>query len=533
MSERSETGEDPTSARLVRSSAVVAVGTLLSRVTGLGRVAALTYAVGAATLADAYNLANTTPNIVYELLLGGVLSATLVPIFVERFEHDDDEAVSTVLTVATVCLAVLTVASVFAAPWLFRIYTWREEGPRAQYLADAGVPLLRFFLPQMLFYGWTALGTAVLNARRRFLAPAFAPILNNLVVCTALVWFGRRVSDPTPETVLDDSASLWLLGAGTTLGIVAMTVALWPAIRRAGVRLRWRFEPRHPAVREVARRSGWTFGYVASNQAALAVVLALAAGAGAGAASHYTYAFIFFQLPHGLVAVSVMTTFVPELATAWTRRDLPRFQDRFALGLRVMWAAIIPAAAGMATLALPLVGVLLRRGAFDADAAESTARVLAYLAVGLPGFSAYLFALRGFYAMGDTRTPFRLNVVENIVNVVLAAALVGPMGVDGLGLAYSVAYALAAVLALLALHRRVGGGIVERRVMSTTARLLVASAVLVGAVAGVERMVDGDVVTLAAGAAVGLAAFIAAATALRVGEIRSLVGAAAGRPADR
>jgi putative peptidoglycan lipid II flippase len=519
------------SGQLVRSSAVVAVGTLLSRVSGLARVGALTYAVGAATLADAYNLANTTPNIVYELLLGGVLSATLVPIFVERFEHDDDEAVSAVLTVATVALAVLTAAAVAAAPLVFHLYTWNESGPRGDELADAGVPLLRFLLPQMLFYGWTALGTAVLNAKRRFAVPAFAPVLNNLVVCTALVWFGRRVSDPTPATVLDDTVSLWLLGLGTTLGIVAMTVPLWPAIRRAGVRLRWRFQPRHPAVRAVARRSGWTFGYVAANQVALAVVLALAAGSGKGAASFYSYAFIFFQLPHGLVAVSVMTTFVPELSLAWTRQDLARYRERFQLGLRLMWAAVIPAAAGMGALALPLVGVLLRRGSFDADAAEGTARVLVYLAVGLPWFSAYLYALRGFYAMGDTRTPFRLNLVENGVNIVLAVALVGPMGVDGLGLAYSAAYAVGAVLALRALHRRTGGGLVGGGLVGTTARLVVAAAAMVVAVAGVQRAVDADLAALALGVAVGLVVFVAVATALRVGEIRALARTVARRGA--
>ena len=252
-------------------------------------------------LADAYNLANTTPNIVYELILGGVLSATLVPIFVARFDDGDDDAVNAILSVATVALVVLTVVGVVAAPAIFAVF-------RKEEIADAGVPLLRLFLPQMLFYGWTALGTAVLNARRRFAVPAFAPVLNNVVVCGALVAFGLRVGDgPGLSSVTEDRAGLWLLGVGTTAGIVAMTIPLLPAIRKAGVDLRWRFDPRHAAVRAVVRRAGWTLGYVAANQIGLTVMLSVAAATADGLPSWYTYAFIFFQLPHGPVSYTHLT----------------------------------------------------------------------------------------------------------------------------------------------------------------------------------------------------------------------------------
>src|SRR5690606_37342283 len=128
---------------------------------------------------------------------------------------------------------------------------------------------------------------------------------------------------------------------GTTAGIVAMTVALWPAIRRAGIRLRFRFDLRHPSVRKVGSLSGWTLGYAAANQVALFVILALATGEGAGAVSAYTYAFIFFQLPHGLLAVSIMTTFLPDLSAFAARLDLAGFRDRFGLGLRLLILVIL------------------------------------------------------------------------------------------------------------------------------------------------------------------------------------------------
>jgi len=218
--------EQATDAQIVRSSAVVGVGTALSRITGLLRTVVLAYVLGRFVLADAYNLANTTPNIVYDLILGGVLSATLVPVFVDRFQHDDDDGVNAVVTVVTSALIALTVTAIVAAPWIFRAYTW-AGGRNAAELERAGVPLLRLFAPQILFYGLMALGTAILNARRRFAAPAFVPILNNVVVCGVLLLFaGIAGRDASAAEVIAHPSWLWLLGAGPTAGIIVMTVAL-------------------------------------------------------------------------------------------------------------------------------------------------------------------------------------------------------------------------------------------------------------------------------------------------------------------
>ncbi|HET8929888.1 MAG TPA: lipid II flippase MurJ, partial [Acidimicrobiales bacterium] len=169
--------------QLVRSSSIVGAGTLLSRVSGLVRTVAIAAVLGAHTLADGYNLANTTPNMIYDLLLGGVFTATLVPVFVDHHVRRDDEGDSAVLTVLVAGLIVLTGVAMLLAPWIFRLYTWNIDSAtdRADIIA-IGVPLLRWFLPQILFYGLTALASAVLNARRSYLAPAFVPALNNLVV---------------------------------------------------------------------------------------------------------------------------------------------------------------------------------------------------------------------------------------------------------------------------------------------------------------------------------------------------------------
>ena len=520
--------ETSATGRLVRSSAVVGVGTGLSRLSGLLRVGALTYALGATTLSDAYNLANTTPNIVYELILGGILSATLVPIFVDHLERDDDEGTSTVITVALVCLAVLTLVAMLAAPLIIHIYALRLPDDAAAEQAAVAVPLLRLFIPQIFFYGLMSLGTALLNARRSFFAPAYAPILNNVVVIGVLVAFGTIVgANPTLTQVQDDTSLLLLLGLGTTAGIAAMTVALWPAIRRAGIRIRFRFDLRHPSVRRVAGLSGWTLGYAACNQVALFAILALATGEDAGAVSAYTYAFIFFQLPHGLLAVSIMTTFLPDLSAFAARGDLAGFRARFGLGARLLILVILPAAVGYVLLARPVIAALLERGAFGDASGDLTAEVLAAMALGLVGFSVYLFVLRGFYALKDTKTPFFLNLFENAVNIALAFALVGRLGVQGLALAYAGAYSLAGLAAIVTLRRRLGG-IDARQTIPALAKMAVAAVVMGVAVVVVRELVGsnaglGAVARTTAGVMVGIAVYLGALYALRLPELHELV----------
>lgn len=499
---------------LVRSSAVVAVGTGLSRLTGLLRTAALAYAVGTTFLGDGYNLANTTPNMIYDLLLGGILSATLIPVFVDNVRTGDDEASDAVLTVTTVALLTVTVLGMAASPLIVHLYTAGLPADQARREASVAVPLLILFLPQVLFYGWTALGTALLNARRKFAVPAIAPVLNNIVVITVLLAFahlaGRR---PTIEQVNQDTTLLLLLGLGTTAGIVAMTVVLWPAIVRSGRRPHWRFQPRNPAVQTVARLSGWTIGAVAANQAALFVTLRLLNGPD-GEVSAYTYAFIFFQLPYGLLAVSIMTTFMPELASLAGRGEEDGYRHRFGQGLRLILLVTVPAAVGYVFLAEPIISVLLGYGAFTRASVHLTAEALIWLAVGLPGFAAFLYAMRGFYALKDTRTPFVLYLVENGLNIVLAVSLVGRFGLKGVVASYSIAYSVSAIGALAVLRHRIGG-LDGRALAASLVRIAVAATTMALVLWPLSRMVGdltrlGGIVRVAVGVVVGASVYLAA-----------------------
>lgn len=515
--------------RLLRANLLVASGTALSRLTGLIRTSLVLVVLGTG-LNDAYVNANNTPNMVYELILGGILTASLVPLFTEDLERGrDQEGTSAIISFALVALAVVTLLGVVAGPaiiWL--LGTGSADAVRDDYVR-AGVILSVLFAPQIFFYGLMAVWSAVLNARNRFMAAAWSPVLNNLIAIATLVWAGSLVAgDPGIEQALDDPTILYVLGGGTTLGIVVMALALYPAVRRAGVRLRFRFQPRHPAVTKAVRLSGWTFGYVIANQVALVVVQILAEPGGDDSGpTRYQTAFQWFQLPHALLAVSIMVTFQPLLGRADARGDRSAFNEQLLLGFRLIALLVIPAAVGY--VALPEA---LEARTFEATGELATVLsvtgVIAGFAVGLPGFSTYLYALRGFYAMKDTRTPFLINLVENALNIVLAVVLVRWWGVVGLALAFGLAYNGAAVLAVVVLGRR-SPGFSWRGLWATWWRLVIAAGLMGGFVYGVVTLLApasalAMVPALAAGIAVGAVVYFALIYVLAVPGISELLG---------
>jgi putative peptidoglycan lipid II flippase len=507
------------SERLLRSSAIVSVGTALSRVTGLVRTVAIAFALTAG-LADAYNLANTAPNVVYDLILGGVLAATLVPVLVSVTDRGDRDAVRAVVTTVTVALVVLTVVAFAAAPGIVRLYTFTLDDTTRAAQESVAVPLLRLFLPQVLFYGLTALYSALLNARRRFAAAAFAPALNNIVVIAVLLAV-RQIAggEPTVDGVLADPALLWLLGAGTTAGIAAMALVLVPVLRSAEVPLGWNLDWRNQAVRRIVRLSGWTLGYVVVNQLGLVVLLALAnSSAPEGSLSAYSYAYLFFQMPYGLFAVAVMTAFLPELSSAAERGDVATFRDRFGIGLRLILVVLLPAAVLYVTLGGQFVEVLFERGNFTSISAQLTTEALQVFGLALPGFAVFLYAMRGFYARTDTRTPFIISTGKIAAMVLIAWPLAARFQLGGVVAAFALAYTAAAVVSLFML-RRAAGGIAAPGTAWAMGRTGLAAAAMFVVALLVPRGLVGDGI----GAALADVAIVGAASGLTYLAVLALV----------
>ena len=440
---------------MFKDTLVVALGTAMSRLTGLLRVIVIGVIIGQTALADAFDGANNSPNSIYELLVGGLLAASLVPLFTRFAEDEDEEATQAVVSTSVVVLAIATIVAVACAPFIFRVFSLN---PSAKVDVDqfrrAGTAMTRIFLVQIFFYGLSAIGSALLNSRRRFAAAAWSPVLSNIVTITLLILIPfTRDGRPELTDVMNDHTFFWLFTMSATGGIIAMALFLIPALQNTDITFRFTPNFRHPAVRTMVKLSSWTFGYVVTNQIALIIIKNLASP-GSGDQDAYSKAFTFFMLPHGLLAISIATTFVPELVRRVRAGDRFGFATWTTSGVRWISILTIPASIAMVILAHPIISALLEHGNFNGAAASNTARALAGFSVGLTGFSLYIFCLRGFYAHEDTRTPFYVNVFENVLNVIFALILVDHYGVFGLGISFGMAYMIASLVLLWLLHTK-------------------------------------------------------------------------------
>jgi len=527
---------------LGRSAVVMAVGTTLSRVTGLGRLVAMAFALGVteSRLADSYNIANTMPNVIYELILGGVLTSVFIPVLVEelRRKRGDDawESVSALVTTSIVAVLAITVLAVIGAPWIIRLFTFRLSGAEQAEQQALATFFLRFFAPQIAFYGIAAIAGGLLNAYDRFAVPMFAPIANNVVVIATFLAFAAIVSGTPDEAGVGTALSQkLLLAAGTTGGVALLALAHWPAVRRLPGRLRWRPDFRHPAVRKLARLSLWTLGYVVANQLSFGIALVLANGVQGGPTAMFT-AFAFFQLPYGIAAVSIMTALVPRMSAQAVEGDEEGFRASVGSGMRLMGLLLLPATAGYLVLSRPLVTTLLEHGVMSANSSRLVAEVLDMFALGLVPFSFYLLLLRAFYSRQDARTPTLVNVVLNTVYAVFSLALFPAFRVQGLALAHSLCYLAGAVLAGVLLSRRIGG-LETARTFGALARAALAALVAAGAMLATLQGVNAvmgpggerALVQLVAGVLAGGLVFLGTARMLRIEELDTVRNLLPGR----
>ncbi|TMK68098.1 MAG: murein biosynthesis integral membrane protein MurJ [Actinobacteria bacterium] len=519
-------------AAFVRNTAVMSVGTTLSRVTGFLRLSAMAYALGITEtrLADAYNIANITPNIVYELALGGILSSVFVPVFVQWLQSRGREAAwdvaRRVLGIAAVSLSIISILGIALAPWIIRLYTVGVPDGQRQVVEELASFFLRWFMPQIVFYGIGAVATGLLNAHRRFAVPMFAPILNNLIVIATFLTFAA-MSHPG-QAVLATGPQKLVLAVGTTLGVMAMTVALWPSLRRLGFRFRWRPGWMDEAVIRIAHLAKWVVVYVVANQLGYLVVLILAARVKGGYTA-YAAAFMLFQLPHAIFVVSVFTALLPALSSRWVDGDRQAFRELLARGIRWTAVIVVPAALGYLVLAVPIVRLLLQHGVAGPRSTDLVAGILVFFSLGLFSFSTFQLLLRAYYSMQDTRTPALVNIAAVGLNVVvdLLFVLVLGMGVRGLALGHATAYTFGSI-ALLGLIRRRLGGLDGRRIVSGLSRTFLAAGITAAVAWAAARAIGGWAGTATLGGqaaqvlgavAVGILAFVAAALMLHVDEV--------------
>ncbi len=467
---------------LVRSGALMAAGTLVSRATGFVRTIVLAAALGTQLLGDAYNTANTLSFIAYDLLIGGLMASVIVPFLVRRRKADSDGGLATeqrLFSAALLFLLIATALAVLAAKPIVGLYA----GGFTPAQHEVAVLFGRYLLVQILFIGVSGLSSAMLNSRSRFASSAWAPVLNNLLIIgvgAAFLWIagpGR-----TPESITQGQIAL--LGAGTAGGVVLQALVLQIALRRSGFRWRLRLDLRGSGLGEALRSAGWMFLLVCTMQTGFLITANLANRAGATAASEgsgvgagltaYNYAYQLFQLPYAIIAVSVITVLLPRMSAHAADHDWERVRDDFSRGLRGSSVVLVPLALALMVYAVPLCVAVFARGSTSVEDAQAIAGVLTVFAAGLIPFTAYQLLLRVFYATGDTRTPALLSVgnvaVHGTIAVISYLVLPPPQVVMGIAGGFMLSYVNGLAFGGIILSRRLGS-VDASRIGATVARL--------------------------------------------------------------
>ena len=448
---------------LARSSAVMAAGTVASRLLGFARASMLAATVGIALAADTFQVANTLPNQFYLLLAGGVLNAVLVPQITKAASHDDGghEFVNRLLTLSIALLLGATVIVTAAAPLLVRLFSNRWD--------DTTLGLATAFaficLPQVFFYGIYTLFGQVLNARGQFAAYMWAPALANVVAIGGLLWFGAAYGkDIRVENW--SGTMVWLLAGTATLGVAAQALALWFPLHRSGFRYRpvWGF--RGVGLGSASKVALWTFAAVAVSQLGFIVTSKVMTRAGdlldergqvGAGVTAYGLAFLLFMLPHSLITVSLVTALFTRLSQAAHRDDTVEVVADLGRGIRMPAVLLVPG-----TFLALVLGAQAVRVAFPGnDHAESLAiaHVMMAMMLGLVPFGWLYLVQRVFYAYEDARTPFLLQVVVTVVaTAVNVTALTVDPGRAGIvvGIGQTLSNLAAALLGFLLLRRRLG-----------------------------------------------------------------------------
>ncbi|MFE2600062.1 murein biosynthesis integral membrane protein MurJ [Streptomyces sp. NPDC059396] len=536
-------------AGLLKSSAVMAAGTLVSRLTGFVRSLVITAALGAALLGDSFTVAYTLPTMIYILTVGGGLNSVFVPQLVRAMKNDEDGGVAyanRLLTLVMVALGAIVALAVFGAPQLVRLMSDTiASDPAANNVA---VTFARYCLPTIFFMGVHVVMGQILNARGKFGAMMWTPVLNNIVmICTfgLFIWvYGTAAdSDMTVRTIPPDGVRL--LGIGTLLGLAVQALAMIPYLRDTGFRFRPRFDWKGHGLGKTVKLAKWTVLFVLANQAGVLVVTQLATAAGEASGKDgtgilaYSNAQLIWGMPQAIITVSVMAALLPRISRAAHDGDPGAVRDDISQGLRNSAVAIVPVAFAFLSLGVPMS--ILMFSSSGLESARSMGFILMAFALGLIPYSVQYVVLRGFYAYEDTRTPFYNTVIVAVVNAAASAGcyvvLPARWAVVGMAASYGLAYAVGVGIAWRRLRKRLGGDLDGGRVMRTYARLCLASvpgALVAGGIAYLVLQSLGggalaSLVALVGGGIALLGLFFVAAKKMRIEELNSMVGMVRGR----
>ncbi|MEJ6606960.1 MAG: murein biosynthesis integral membrane protein MurJ [Candidatus Planktophila sp.] len=451
---------------LFRASGIMAIGTILSRITGFFRAILVVAVLGTALLADSYNVANTMPNILYNLLVGGALTAIFVPQLVRSFSDADGGHgfASRLVTTISGLLFLLVIVGVVFAPALVRLYAPDFASPGFEKEFSIAISFTRYCLPQIFFLGLFTMLGQVANARGSFAPLMWAPIANNLVVIAVFSTILIMQKTLTVESISQNQ--IQLLGIGTTLGIIIQALILIPVVKRSGIRLR--------PILGVAglgksfSLAGWTLVYVFISQLGYLITVNVATSAAVRSAqagittgvgfTPFTSAYYIMLLPYSIVTISIVTALLPHLSKLAIEKNSEEVKKQLVRAIRMCGVVTVPS-----SIAFLLFGSLMTEVLYfgiSLDDSRYIGYVLSALSFGLVAFSINLVLIRGFNAFEDTRTQVLsiliINIISSALSYLFLATLKSEYVTIGLGLAFAISYIFGLFVTIYLLRRHIG-----------------------------------------------------------------------------
>jgi putative peptidoglycan lipid II flippase len=469
---------------LYRASGIMALGTIISRITGFVRGILIVAVLGTTLLADTYNVANTMPNILYNLLVGGALTAIFIPQLVRSFDHEDggDDFASRLITTISLILLVLVSLGMFFAPALVRLYAPEFFTAGFEREQEIAIAFTRYCLPQIFFLGLFTMLGQVANARGSFGPLMWAPIANNIVGIA--LFGGFLLFSPGIDISSITSNQVALLGWGTTFSVVVQALVLVPVMKKLGVSIKPKLGV--SGLGKSFNLAGWTLVYVLISQLGYLVTVNVATSAAVRSAQEgietgvgytpYTYAYYVLLLPYSIVTISIVTAILPHISKLALDGKRDEVKAQLIRAIRLVGVITVPSA-----VAFLFFGPLITQSIFVGISNEDSryiGYVLSALSFGLVAFSVNLILIRGFNAFEDTRTQVISILVINIVSVAMSYFFLSFVKTQwvtiGLGVAFSVSY-LVGLFVTLGLLKKHVGKLAISEFLGQHLRLLIAS----------------------------------------------------------
>lgn len=447
-----EAPEEPEHASVARSTALMSVATLGSRVTGLIRTWAMAFALGNTLVTSAYQIANTLPNAIYDLVAGGLLGAAFIPVYLLQKEKLGTESgnrfACTILNLVIVVMGALAILATVFAPQVISTQTFTVGGD-AQ-VTEYSILFFRIFAAQIVFYGIGGVIGGILNANRIYFLPALAPAFNNIIVIASFFIY-------VPLSSIDPMLAIIVLAVGTTLGVVVQFAIQIPALIKMGFSYVAKIDLHDPALLEALKIALPTFVYIVGTLVSFSFRNAFSLQAGDDGPATLNYAWIWYQLPYGVVAVSLSRAMFTEMSEAVAREDWHSLRGHVRTGIAGTLLLIIPLAGLMGALSTPLMQ-LFQAGAFNAEDASYVASILTLWVVSLPFYSVLMYLYNTFASMRKFIAFAVVSCIMVVVQCALYALLCSPevLGLAGVPIADLVYYGGCCAIMLIVLFRRIG-----------------------------------------------------------------------------